>query len=237
MRNFSRLLCVFGLAMALGSFTWIEETSAIPIEARPQISWNDIIKRLLGDRKPKDRRSGGYGGSRPIGGECLISPSQNQTIWSDRPLLVWKGGNRTVGVALDGEEPLLFRQTVAFGDSGLRRVNYTGTTLQSGKTYKWLFFADEASNELIFWVKFQMMDKSSRDSITVDLQALESKLKSQGASQELLALQRANYFSQRQLWTDVLQEVYSVENPSAELEQVAQEILAQFCGAVLPQRK
>jgi hypothetical protein len=46
---------------------------------------------------------------------------------------------------------------------------------------------------------------------------------------EEIALQRANYFAQRDLWSDALQEIYSVQNPSPTLTRNAQEILSYLC--------
>jgi hypothetical protein len=43
-------------------------------------------------------------------------------------------------------------------------------------------------------------------------------------------LQRAEYFAQRQLWADVLQEIYAVESPSEALKQETEQILKKVCS-------
>ncbi|UIE36165.1 hypothetical protein [Leptodesmis sichuanensis] len=45
------------------------------------------------------------------------------------------------------------------------------------------------------------------------------------------ALQRANYLIQRGLSVDAVQEIYSVKNPSTELQQVIQEIATRLCDS------
>jgi hypothetical protein len=59
------------------------------------------------------------------------------------------------------------------------------------------------------------MEPEKRDRISVELTQLEERLK--GASAETIALEKANYFAKEGLWSDALQELYSVPKPSAEL--------------------
>jgi hypothetical protein len=73
------------------------------------------------------------------------------------------------------------------------------------------------------------MEAQQRQRIIVDLWTLERQL--QGASREEIALAKANYFAQRQLWSDVLQQAYSVQNPSAELAKFVQKLPTQLCNA------
>jgi len=74
------------------------------------------------------------------------------------------------------------------------------------------------------------MGEQERAPITADLKALETRLNAQKATSEEIALQRASYFAQRQLWGDVLQEIYSVESPSETLKQEAAQILQKVCS-------
>lgn len=67
-----------------------------------------------------------------------------------------------------------------------------------------------------------MMKAEDRDRISAELKELESKPN---------ALERINYFSQKQLWSDVLREIYSVPNPSPELKQTINQIQGHnFCS-------
>ena len=68
------------------------------------------------------------------------------------------------------------------------------------------------------------MEAQKRDHITNDLTKLEERREKQGASAEKIALEKANYFAQQELWSDALREIYAVPNPSAELTRIIQQI-------------
>ena len=44
-----------------------------------------------------------------------------------------------------------------------------------------------------------------------------------------IALAKANYFAKLGLWSDVLQQAYSVQKPSPELDRMLKEIPQQLC--------
>ena len=74
------------------------------------------------------------------------------------------------------------------------------------------------------------MERQQRDRIADDLTKLEAQLKKQRASAEKIALEKANYFAQKELWSDALLQLYSVSNPSAELSEMIRQIQAHdFC--------
>jgi hypothetical protein len=73
------------------------------------------------------------------------------------------------------------------------------------------------------------MELLKRDRLAAELAAMETQLSAAGSTAEEIALERANYFAQRDLWSDALQEIYSVKNPSAALTSNAQEILTYLC--------
>jgi hypothetical protein len=75
------------------------------------------------------------------------------------------------------------------------------------------------------------MDSEKRRGITNDLTKLDASLKQERATVEKIALEKANYFAGREMWTDALQQLYSVPNPSPELLQTIKNIEAyNFCS-------
>jgi len=74
-----------------------------------------------------------------------------------------------------------------------------------------------------------VMDSQQRDLITIDLNTLDNQLKAKKVNHEAIALAKANYFVQNQLWSDALQQAYSVEKPSPELAQIRQDIPDKLC--------
>lgn len=193
--------------------------------AQPQLSWQGVTNRMFGGKEPRAPGSGGRGGSRPAN-LCWITPTD--MVWNSRPQLVWSGSFRAVGVRPVGTETLLWR-SIAPVDNKLHRLEYGGTPLEPGKAYEWVFFFSENANTPMLRVPFQLVDANQQTTIKTDLAKLNAPDQKQKTNAEALALQRANYFAQQQLWSDVLQEVYSVKNPSPELQQTAQAIEKQIC--------
>ncbi len=159
------------------------------------------------------------------------APTQRRIVWSDRPIFIWKGSVQKIAVRTAGSNEDLWSQTVA----GTQSTNYTGKALQPGQTYDWLVFEGESPSKL---VSFQVMDAQQRDTpkeslrerITTDLNTLENQLKAKKVNNEAIALAKANYFVQNQLWSDALQQAYSVEKPSTELAQIRQDIPDKLCN-------
>jgi hypothetical protein len=75
-----------------------------------------------------------------------------------------------------------------------------------------------------------MVDRQTRDRISSDLMTIEAQLQEEGASAEAIAYAKAEYFATRQMWADVLQQAYSVENPSMALTDFLQITRQQFCS-------
>jgi hypothetical protein len=73
------------------------------------------------------------------------------------------------------------------------------------------------------------MESEERDRITAALKTLENKLQAKKSHHEAIALAKANYFTKLGLWSDVLQQAYSVQKPSPELDRMLKEIPQQLC--------
>lgn len=195
------------------------------------LSWGDIWNRLRRKKTP--------GGSR--GEICTIAPQGlvssnnekvNLVIWSDKPLFLWriKGGKATkIEIFEKGESEVL--ETLVMSE-GKTKIIYKGKLLQPGQSYTWQLSANLGRRTVKDnGTDFQIMDAQKRLSIASDLTKLEALLKQQQASVEKIALEKANYFAQKELWSDVLQQLYSVSKPSQELTETIKNIEAySFCG-------
>jgi hypothetical protein len=73
------------------------------------------------------------------------------------------------------------------------------------------------------------MGSPERERLAAELAALEAQLKAAGATAEEIALERANYFAQRDLWSDALQEIDSAKNSSVELTGKLQDLVNYLC--------
>lgn len=177
-------------------------------------SWTGIVDWLLGRKK-----------QRPIsrGDLCLVSP--NGTMYSSQPLFLWKGQLKKIAVSKAGSK------YNNFWDKDITEPKtfaiYTGEeALQPGIVYEWKGFIADAPT---IFVKFQVMNEPQRQVITDELNVLEKRLQRKGVNKEKIALEEANYFAEKGLWSDVLQQVYSVSNPSKEFLQQTKDLSNKLC--------
>ncbi|BAY81594.1 hypothetical protein NIES267_10710 [Calothrix parasitica NIES-267] len=186
------------------------------------LSWWSIFRR-------KPPREGTTKGSRPSEQLCFISPqisSQTKTIWNAKPFFLWKGNIKKIAVGIPRSKEYLKTQIV----TGSQSVNYTGKPLEPGKIYRWSIFLSESENaSSTRLVPFKIMEAPQRNRITAELKLLERLQKNQGADAEKIAFTKTKYFADKGLWSDALQQAYSVPNPSPELSQMKEELPNQLC--------
>ncbi|MEH2030297.1 MAG: hypothetical protein V7K67_11585 [Nostoc sp.] len=176
-------------------------------------SWANISRILFSKKPPVEPRKGG---SRPIDPICMVSPdapAKPRIVWSDRPLFLWKGRVQTIAVRLRDSKQDLWNQSV----TETQNITYQGEPLQPGQTYEWVVNSSR-------FVPFKIMDTKERDRITAELQTLENQLQAQGVGIEAIALAKAKYFADSNLWSDALQQAYSVPNPSDGLKEMIKNI-------------
>lgn len=192
-------------------------------------NWTAIFRGFFNQEDNSPPGKPGGGGTR--GGICAIAPlavASNTTVWSDRPLFIWRGRTAVeqVQVRLPGSNKPLWSQEVP---SRTRRIPYGGKEpLQPGRTYEWVILG--LNKNPIGELSFKVMNAPERDRIKADLRKLDEELKAKRATPENAALQRANFFAQRKLWSDALQEAYSVQTPSEELKTLIRNISTQPCS-------
>lgn len=235
-RNYCDRRITIGLMAILASFSLVKPSriqAAEPVVMPPSPSWQSWLELFSKRNEPRDKGPGGTAGPRPINQSCVLTPTQQGKLWNTKPLLIWSGGTAAeIGLRPANSPTLLWRQTTpAIATTGVNRLRYTGQPLQPGQPYEVLFFFASFSSQPQFWQSFQVMTPAERAPITADLQALTAQLQARNAQPETVALARANYFAQRSLWADALQEVYAVKTPSAELQRVTQTIQKQICSS------
>ncbi len=203
--------------------------SAFTVLAQSPASWSGVIDVIFGRKEPRDPNPTRRGGPRPPD-LCWITPTEK--VWNTRPVFVWQGDTRLIGVRAEEEEKVLWQQVAPInkdstGQTPVRYFIESKTSLQPGN-YEWLFF-DPTTRSLRIRVPFQVMGGKERAATTAGLAKLNANLKTTGSNGEEIALQRAKFFAKRRLWTDAIQQVYSVKKPSAQLQQVVQEIEKETC--------
>lgn len=159
---------------------------------------------------------------------CAISPGlvgDSDMIWSDRPLFLWQGEANQLILRTFETRQTVWQQT---GLTGTQRLQYTGPALQPGQIYQWQMTGGNLQEDISFI--FQVMPASDRQLITTELAALEAQLKAANASAENIAAERSRYFAERGLWSDALEALDSVENPSAAVTNTIEQISTRVCG-------
>ncbi|MDM3851734.1 MAG: hypothetical protein PT119_17580 [Aphanizomenon gracile PMC627.10] len=193
---------------------------------KPASLWSNISQLLFSNKPPvKPRKGGSRPGNPEINNVCIISPdapSDTRIIWSDRPLFLWHGKIKKIKVTDISNNTVIFSENV----ENTQQYTYTGQPLQPGQTYKLNIFLGESRGP---FVKFQIMESEERNSITAALKTLENKLQAKKSHHEAIAFAKANYFTKLGLWSDVLQQAYSVQKPSLELDRMLKKIPQQLC--------
>ncbi|WP_242051547.1 DUF928 domain-containing protein [Nostoc sp. FACHB-280] len=157
---------------------------------------------------------------------CMVSPdlpNSTRVIWSNRPLFIWQGKIQKIVVRNKSNG----NEWTRYITENQNTTTYTERQpLQPGQNYEWqVFFKDNLSIE----VNFKVMEMQQRDRITANITTLEKQLKAQGKDAEAIAIAKANYFAENQLWSDVLQQIYSIDKPSPELDKFRQELSENLC--------
>lgn len=213
-----------------------------------QTSWDSVFKSFLptSDEPPVSQPGGAQvrqpqprnqddeppiyqpGGARGPGQfACLLAPlAQNPNsdlpseIWNNRPIFVWKGNVERLELYSEPEGKLIWEQTV---ESKKNHISYTGEPLKSGETYK-LYLYEVADPEPGYPADvdlyFQIVDAQKSEQITQELNQLQTEHQQKQSTPEEIALARAQYFADRQLWSDAIMESVLVENPPSSLKEL-----------------
>ncbi len=164
---------------------------------------------------------------------CEITPGllgETYQIYSDRPLFIWQGQVTNLKVNLyspfssDTEQEIIWAKAI---DDESRNITYTGEPLQPGKIYDWEIVTDSQTNRRR--VSFQIMDANERDILSQELAQLETELTNSGATKEEIILTKAEYFAKKDLWSDSLQQLHSLETISNNAIALNQEITSYIC--------
>lgn len=203
-------------------------TSALPTTptvSTPLVSWNEVVATTERKRKPLGSR----------GGICALAPGQRvsladlkkgkvEKVWTLQPTFIWRGA--ATQVTFQGAT-LWQAKHPAPPAAAIFHTQYTGTALQPGQLYEWSALSQTADP---LNLKFRVLDTAERSEISQQLKTLEATLKAKGATPEQLALQRAGFFADRELWSDALSEMLSVKNPSPELQAAIEQLPNQLCN-------
>ena len=181
----------------------------------PLRAWIDSLFQRLRKEPPRGSRG-------PL---CPISPGlvgPTPTIWSDRPLFVWRGEANQIVVRDWTTDSVMWQRPVT---PEIQQVTYSGSPLQPGQAYVWeVANTDQVRRSVIFAV----MSSPDRDQLMAHMLALEPPVQAPEAA-ALAALQQADYLGERRLWSDVLQVLHGLEDPAPEVIQTVEAMSTYIC--------
>lgn len=178
---------------------------------------DSLFKQLVHDERPLGSR----------GNLCAMTPGllgETDTIWSDRPFFLWQGKAEQVTLRSYETGKVLWQQTISSQEQSLP---YSGAVLKPGQVYVWEVASASAAESQS---TFAIMPAQERDRMTTELQNLEAQRQAERTVPAMIALERAQYFGERGLWSDALQTLYAVDSPPAELIQTRTDISNYLCG-------
>lgn len=169
----------------------------------------------------------------PLGarsGVCPMTPGllgKDYAIISDRPLFSWQGTAVRLTVRDFDTKSEIWSTTIA---PNAQQIAYGGEPLQPGKTYQWQILSDTpTSADLSRWELLSVMTEPERAQHLANLSEIEQK--SKNSSAEAIANAKLAYLldPERELWSDAVQVLSEVKNPSPEFVKQRKSFMAGLC--------
>lgn len=195
-----------------------------PSPLKPALLW-DFFRR-----EAEDRRAGGNGSPR-VPGQCEITVATHQRVWNRNPAFVWTGLT-TIALRQPAQAPFWDETVEATAPDGIHRVFYLEEPLTPG-FYEVVFSSPLLATGMV--TPFEVMDDDTYAQIAAELEILEASLKAENADAETSVLARVNFFADRGLASDALQELFAVAEPSPEMQQRQAEMVEMFCSDEKPE--
>lgn len=168
------------------------------------------------------------------GSICAMSPGllePQNLIWSDRPLFLWQADTQYIQMqrleVIDTNGRILWEKPL---EPTAQAVVYNGQSLEFGEFYTWQLTWRVNNREDTIDYTFQRMDAETHQRIATDLETLSQQSQQATADEEAIAMRRASYFIDAELWSDAMQVLYTVESPSTTITQMLQDWTMSVCG-------
>ncbi|MFQ3679073.1 MAG: hypothetical protein SNJ60_00990, partial [Pseudanabaenaceae cyanobacterium] len=147
-------------------------------------------------------------------------------VLNTQPALLWRGELGRVELAEELTGRIVWSQRVGARGPLLP----SGISLLSSRSYTWLIY--DTNDLLTHAVSFQVVGGEPRERILASLTETKRNADKTAADPETQVWERVRTLSQYNLWADVLQEAYSVENPSPALSRFLQDLEQSLCGTL-----
>lgn len=218
MLKIQKLLVISGLVLASAIVPVIEFSNLSPTAPAAAQFWTWFGRR---PQVPLGTRSG----------ICPMTPGlldKDFTVISDRPLFAWQGTATKLTVRDFKTKAEIWSTTLA---PNIQQIAYGGTVpLQPNRIYQWqLLGTSSTSSDSARWETVAVMSQEQRDQHLASLKSIEQKAKN--SSPEAVVNAKLEYLlaPDRRLWSDAVQLLSDVKNPSPEFAQNRKAFMAGLC--------
>lgn len=221
-RRISQVASCIGIAVLLPT-----QTGLAQVEIDDSLAWSNFRNALIDQEDPGRNRNGG---GRP-GDICLVTDyATSVQVWHLQPIYLWQGTERPMAIRSVGEPAdLLVTDVSTEPTTALNLAQNLETELEPGESYTWELSDAIDPDQVLMVIPFQVMATTERDQLTLALTQLVEDLENQGASNEVIALAKADFFLEQGLTMDALQVMFEVEAPSDALIASRVEIVETWC--------
>jgi hypothetical protein len=156
---------------------------------------------------------------------------KNSRVISDRPLFTWQG--EAVGLIVQDEDTndIVWETQLT---PNMRQIAYGAQQpLQPNKVYRWQLISKPSADPVLAptddpWDSVAVISQTEREQHLAKLKELE---KTKAGSDEAIASAKADYLldQDRRLWSDAVQVLSEVKNPSPEFTKYYKKLLTNLC--------
>lgn len=167
------------------------------------------------------------------GAVCAITPGlldKDFTVLSDRPLFAWQGQASKLNVRDFKTRTIVWSADV---DANTQQLAYNGPQpLEPGKIYQWQVLGkNPTSQDRAQWSTVTVMAAPERDTMMTKLKEITQTAQQSKQSSEEIADEQAMYLLDQNLWSDALQVVFAVKDPSTEFVEQRKFFAENMCAA------
>jgi hypothetical protein len=223
------LLCLGSSTLSVGLGLAASPTNTLQLRGYRKVDQSLIARRRWRVPDPLVSRS-------PDSNFCAIAPGlvaadpvKSDRVWNDRPMFIWFGAGVKLNLRVRGKEELFWSRNLDLDD---RRVIYSGPPLRRGENYQWqIVFPQGRRSAVSRWYPVEVLSVADYNQYMGEWQREEAQLRQERADAEAIALEKAGFFMEQDLWSDALQILFELNNPSPALRQYRQDWLNYLCGS------
>lgn len=207
------LIAVMGLGSGrVGTMSWAQ---TLPETHQNFLNW---LRNPAEEDPPNTKRGDEF---------CLVNlgPDTVNPMWREYPVFVIQGNPRSLALYAEGADDPFW----TYGVNQEERVTYSGPPLVAGEVYTLRAQHAQFRTSIYEDRQLTLLSVEARVAIAFDLLTLAEEMQRTGASNDAIALARADYFWQRGLESDAWVEVLPLQATSVEVDEAVKAAYEVLC--------